>query len=1037
MNRIVSTAVAVVLLCFSAHAQWTAVTAANVQNARGEKLARGRLCFRPVDSAGHAISFVGGGGQTVSAPACFEVTNGAIAAGARVLDTALTTPANICYAVTLRDSGTGQLVLGGDASSGYDCAQPTGAAWSLDSYQPNLASTATASNVISLERGGTGNSSWTPARCVRVADDGARLVSAPADCGGGGDTDALHRSGDESATGKKTFAGPIAIGDPTAVSAAFRDWWENGLDASYPLGVFVHLPAHNGPALHVTHESDTAQGWAIGSVGLAHADGATPLGLEGDAMSVAAAPGIITGIAGVGLYQGSGTAGQVTGVAGSALALSGASASLAGLVARTNSRQSGATVTENAGLRVQSQAGVGAANYGIYIEDHGSGDNDYALKVAGGKTDLQQLQASSLNGLRFADQFPGANATARIDAAVADCGASPCVVVIPSTLGPGAPSRVPDNVRIVDFRGLSGPNQFGEEGRNYVKDITVRSRWTTPGNLPQTWSTFRAYAEPFSGGVNSPAGKSNYAVIDATMASRTSGQHIGVAATVNNFSNGDTVMFSGAATGWGSSTAPSDEGIEGISSIAAQGDAVATGTVASLAGNTIGLGSAARADTLGEARPLIITTPAKVYSAGTASNISGTPVVVTGSGTAWASTFGTGPKSNLYFALDSDVTAGLKLVVPIRSVDSNTQLTLDYQFTGSDVAWTGATSGSYKIYKGSNVTAVAAGLGGVTVASAADFAVGDAVEQPLGYAGQTIGAHVSILPRLRSAGNSQHVGLYVTNSGAVQAGRGIEVQGVAGFQHGLSFGPIPLTFGITFNAAPPYVLNVACPAAGCTGTTTALKFNNAAGWDDLQYDHANQRWILRTGNRSRAFTFTEAGTLSVPAEVTTPKLGGITDTAVVANLNADQVDGHHAANFAPATGVSSANLAAANRTDEKIVTLFDPVAADTGRVLVLDSGKNIHITRIYCAVKASTSVVINLDRRSESAMDSDSGAHLLASDLACVPGGATATAFANGAGQCGGTTSCAVATHAPVMLTITGVNGTPDTLRVAVEYTID
>ncbi len=41
-------------------------------------------------------------------------------------------------------------------------------------------------HVLELDRGGTNQTLWTPARCVRVADDGSKLESAPADCGSGG-----------------------------------------------------------------------------------------------------------------------------------------------------------------------------------------------------------------------------------------------------------------------------------------------------------------------------------------------------------------------------------------------------------------------------------------------------------------------------------------------------------------------------------------------------------------------------------------------------------------------------------------------------------------------------------------------------------------------------------------------------------------------------------------------------------------------------------------------------------------------------------
>ena len=42
------------------------------------------------------------------------------------------------------------------------------------------------SNVLNINKGGTGTNTFTPSRCVRVADDGNSLESAAADCGSGG-----------------------------------------------------------------------------------------------------------------------------------------------------------------------------------------------------------------------------------------------------------------------------------------------------------------------------------------------------------------------------------------------------------------------------------------------------------------------------------------------------------------------------------------------------------------------------------------------------------------------------------------------------------------------------------------------------------------------------------------------------------------------------------------------------------------------------------------------------------------------------------
>ena len=57
-----------------------------------------------------------------------------------------------------------------------------------------------------------------------------------------------------------------------------------------------------------------------------------------------------------------------------------------------------------------------------------------------------------LNGIRFADQFPGANATAKLDAAIADLGSSPGAIIIPAGVGAGDATSYPNNAAILDFR---------------------------------------------------------------------------------------------------------------------------------------------------------------------------------------------------------------------------------------------------------------------------------------------------------------------------------------------------------------------------------------------------------------------------------------------------------------------------------------------------------------------------------------------------------------------------------------------------------
>ena len=62
-----------------------------------------------------------------------------------------------------------------------------------------------------------------------------------------------------------------------------------------------------------------------------------------------------------------------------------------------------------------------------------------------------------LNGMRFANEFPGANATAKLDAALADIGSGPGVLAAMPPLGFGAPTNWRNDVAFLDFRQAYDP----------------------------------------------------------------------------------------------------------------------------------------------------------------------------------------------------------------------------------------------------------------------------------------------------------------------------------------------------------------------------------------------------------------------------------------------------------------------------------------------------------------------------------------------------------------------------------------------------
>ena len=86
----------------------------------------------------------------------------------------------------------------------------------------------------------------------------------------------------------------------------------------------------------------------------------------------------------------------------------------------------------------------------------------------------------------------------------------------------------------------------------------------------------------------------------------------------------------------------------------------------------------------------------------------------------------------------------------------------------------------------------------------------------------------------------------------------------------------------------------------------------------------------------------------------------------------------------------------------------------------------VTITRVACSVKAATSATIQLDERAAATPDT-AGTNVLTASLVCDTNQEATTSFAN----------ASIAAQVPVALLISAVSGTPDTLRVYVEYTVD
>jgi hypothetical protein len=114
----------------------TTVSASNITDINGAKLAAGQLCFLITDQQDNPMSVsIGGGGQALRRGYCSPVAAGAVSPTFTVPNPASTLPSGIYYRVTVKDSSTGQEVLR------YTGVTFTGATFNFDNYAPvNLGS---------------------------------------------------------------------------------------------------------------------------------------------------------------------------------------------------------------------------------------------------------------------------------------------------------------------------------------------------------------------------------------------------------------------------------------------------------------------------------------------------------------------------------------------------------------------------------------------------------------------------------------------------------------------------------------------------------------------------------------------------------------------------------------------------------------------------------------------------------------------------------------------------------------------------------
>ncbi len=290
--------------------------------------------------------------------------------------------------------------------------------------------------------------------------------------------------------------------------------------------------------------------------------------------------------------------------------------------------------------------------------------------------------------------------------------------------------------------------------------------------LTITQDAYRGGINQFPGGLGT---KTQQSGIRGFGYQRTVGERKWLTLSQNCYAPSDCISIFSSQHDWGGYYSGGDEGSEFVRGSVMQGDNNTSdfpqGTVASINGNVV-TGSWTNGSNawLGEQRPLIITSRG-TDSTGTVAGMSytGGNCVVTGSGTDWATQFGTGAVNQVFLNIPANNNGSMMLVWPITSISSNTSMVIGYTLneTGSQCPSIAlATTGSYTIYQGAYVQTLSDPPSGqsnaiaVTVPAGGVFQAGDTIQQPVSYNFNPIGLSV-VLGRL--VGEPQGVGLIVNN----------------------------------------------------------------------------------------------------------------------------------------------------------------------------------------------------------------------------------------------------------------------------------
>ena len=128
---------------------------------------------------------------------------------------------------------------------------------------------------------------------------------------------------------------------------------------------------------------------------------------------------------------------------------------------------------------------------------------------------------------------------------------------------------------------------------------------------------------------------------------------------------------------------------------------------------------------------------------------------------------------------------------------------------------------------------------------------------------------------------------------------------------------------------------------------------------------------------------------------------------------------------ATTSGSNAVTLATKFKTEIKSASIDAPTTADTNKIQWYFPAA-VTITRVVCSVGSATSITIQLDERAE-ATPNTAGTNVMTAALVCDADSQATTTFTN----------ATIAARVPLNLQVTAASGTPSSLRVHVEYTID